>query len=145
MTLRDCPANHMWSISLMDFIINQNNLLKNTSCACKTAPKGTISPLYSFPMVARYLFQVLIKTYCLFVLEGSGNRYFREVQPSLYQTNPLHSLIEAVLLFCVQKWLRACRPVPLSILVALCSGKERFLLIPSSRSQMKMRCLYLYQ
>lgn len=83
MTLRDCPANHMWSISLMDFIINQNNVLKNTSCACATAPKGTISPLYSFPMAARYLFQVLIKTYCLFVLEGPGNRYFREVQPSL--------------------------------------------------------------
>lgn len=77
-----------------------------------------------------------LKMYCIYTLCIciGGHRtptFYRSPAPSLAkQTQSLYSLIEAVLLFCMQEWFRACRPVPLSILVALTSGKEHFLLLP---------------
>lgn len=59
-----------------------------------------------------------------------GADILEESSPVFSQTNsvpPLHQ--QAVLLFCMQEWFRACGPVPLSILVALTSGKEHFLLL----------------
>lgn len=72
-----------------------------------------------------------IYTLCICIWGHRMPTFYRSPALSLAkQTQSLYSLIEAVLLFCMQEWFRACRPVPLSILVALTSGKEHFLLLP---------------